>query len=229
VRVKALGLKALVFFLEAADDVARLDAVVGGPELAAAHAGVQSVQSSSETLSVVNEAAEVVSAAEARDRLEALAPRLSVWFERLSAHDALRGAGIAVKTGRAGGVSRNKYQIRATGPRGWQVAAGPMLSGGYQTALAVAALCALGDDEASRTSLGLLALDEPTHSLDAEMAARMGRALGTSARLPRLVLTTTDESFADAVADGAGAARVRLLRFAPWTASAGTRLLEEPK
>jgi len=226
-REKVLSLERTIRFLEAEAQLDELDSAVGNVELATASAALDAVDSGVETLLAVIQVADGVSQAEAQARIADVAPRLSSWYERLSSHDSLRGARIDVTTRRDRGGSRNSYSICATSDDGWETGAGPMLSGGYQTVLAVAALCALSDDERSRTSLGLLALDEPTQSLDPDMTTRMGHAVARI-NVPRLFLTTTEETFADAATEGAGASQVRVIRLRDWTAAGGTRTEGNP-
>jgi DNA repair exonuclease SbcCD ATPase subunit len=223
-RARALALLALGDFLGEAAHLDRLDDEVSNDSLTQARAAVNSIGSRLETLAIVGEIAAAVSASEAQQRVSGIAPRLNTWFERLSNHDALKGATLRVDSIKDAGSIRNAYQIRACSGDGWEAGPGPILSGGYQTTLAVAALCSLADDEESRTGLGLLALDEPTQSLDPELTKRMGKALGAHVRVPRLIVTTTEESFAKAIAGGAGASRIRVLRLADWTAAQGTRI-----
>jgi len=222
-RERVLALEKTVDFLEAADRLDELDELVGSADVSAAVAGADAVDSEVETLQAVVQAAEQVSESEAQARIDAVEPRLNEWFGRLSRHDSLRGAKVSVTTTRGGG-SKNSYTILARSDDGWEVAPGPMLSGGYRTALAVAALCALSDDDNSHIGLGLLALDEPTQSLDPTMTVQMGRALGANIELPTLLVTTTEESFATALRDSAGASKVRVLRVSDWTAAQGTRI-----
>ena len=88
----------------------------------------------------------------------------------------------------------------------------------------MAALCTLSEDEGSHTRLGLLALDEPTLSLDARLSTRMAAALGAHAAASRLLLTTTDDAFTEALTKGAGASKVRIVRLNEWTAAKGTHV-----
>lgn len=221
-REKVLSLERVVRFLEADARLSELDSLAGKVELAAAEGALEDLDSRMETLQAVIGVADSVSQAEADARITALAPRLASWFESLSGHDSLRSAKMVVTTRRDRGGSKNSYAICATSADGWEAGTSPLLSGGYQTALAVAALCALSDDEASRSSLGLLALDEPTQSLDREMSRRLGRTL-VRVNAPRLLITTTEEAFVDDVLQGAGSSLVRVIRLAGWTAAEGTR------
>lgn len=220
VRERVQRLVAVADFLGAESELDDLDASLAGPELAAARQATQTTASWRETLRTVAEVASAVSADEARRRTQAVTPRLAAWFERLSRHASLRSAAIDVQTVKAGG-SRNSYRIRALSSAGWQASRGPALSGGYQTVLAVAAMCALADDPESRSGLSLLALDEPTQSLDPQMTTQLGRALGEHVQVGRLIVTTTDESFADAIEKAAGASRARRIEFADWDAERG--------
>ena len=219
-RERVHRLVAVADFLRAQSELDDLDASLAGPELAAARQATQTTASWRETLLTVADVASAVSANEARRRTQAVTPRLAAWFERLSRHASLRSAAIDVETVKAGG-SRNSYRIRAHSSAGWQASRGPALSGGYQTILAVAALCSLADDPESRSGLSLLALDEPTQSLDPQMTAQLGRALGEHLQVGRLIVTTTDEAFAAAIEKAAGASRARRIVFADWDAERG--------
>lgn len=227
VRQRVLALEKTVAFLKAEASLNILDDVVAGTQLSEALTSLGAVDTQLSTLDAVLQAAERVSECEARARIETVVPLLGEWFGRLSQHDSLRAAGISVTTTHKGG-SKNSYSICATGNDGWQASAAPALSGGYQTILAVATLCALSEDEGSHTRLGLLALDEPTVSLDGELTAQMGVALGAHVGTPKLLLTTTDKSFAEAVTKGAGASRVRVIQLSRWTAAQGSHVVGEP-
>lgn len=225
-RRRVLSLGALLDFLDADERLNELDEVVRGEALERALAALGTVGSTIETVAGAAEIAAIVSSEEAKTCVERIEPRLNTWFGRLSRHDQLRSARVTTDSRRDAGGIRNTYRIRAYGDNGWEVGPGPMLSGGYQTVLAVAALCALAEDQQSAIGLHLLVLDEPTQSLDPVMTETMGRALGTSFDAARLLLTTTEESFATALIDSAGASRVRLLRLSDWTAARGTALVE---
>lgn len=221
-RDQVLSLERVIRFLKAEAELDALDAVVRDDELSTASVALDAVDSGLETLLSVTLIAERVSQAEAESRIEAIGPRLGEWFGKLSNHASLTGARIDVATRRTAGGSRNSYSICATSEEGWEASGGPTLSGGYQTVLAVAALCALNDDEASCAKIGLLALDEPTQSLDPRMTTKMGQSLaGVGA--PRLLVTTTEEAFVDAVRESAGASQVRIMRLDDWSATTGTR------
>ena len=224
IRTRIIAFGRLIFFLEAAEELDALDQDLAGDELTSARSSLQQSQEWRETLGLLTEAAASVSMAAAEQRVAIVSPKLNEWFSRISQHDLLKGARVEVETSRAGGTIKNAYRIRAVDPNGsWAAAPGPMLSGGYQTALTVAALCALADDEARRHQLGLLVLDEPTQSLDPDMSRRMGEVLGASAPVPITIITTTDDAFAAAVQKGAGAGRSKVLRLKPWTAAEGTQ------
>lgn len=223
-RERVIAIQRLVEFLEAAEQLDALDGDVAGDDLMAARVSLQAIQEWKETLRIVTSVAGDVSVAMAEERVGAVSPKISDWFGRISRHDRLKGARVYVETSRTGGIVKNAYRVRAVDPAGsWEVAPGPMLSGGYQTVLTVAALCALADVDAGGHQLGLLILDEPTQSLDPEMSQQMGNVLGVSAPAPTTVVTTTDKAFADAVVQGAGAGRSKLVPLKRWTAAQGTR------
>ncbi len=223
-RERVIALQRLVEFLHAAEALDALDEDVAGDELTAARASLERIQEWRETLRMVTSVAGDVSVAVAEQRVAAVSPKINEWFGRISRHDRLKGARVYVATSRTAGVVRNAYRVRAVDPAGsWEVAPGPMLSGGYQTVLTVAALCALADVDAGGHQLGLLILDEPTQSLDPEMSQQMGNVLGVSAPAPTTVVTTTDKAFADAVVQAAGAGRSKLVPLKRWTAAQGTR------
>jgi ABC-type branched-subunit amino acid transport system ATPase component len=96
-----------------------------------------------------------------------------------------------------------------------------MLSGAYQTLLAVAALCALPDAAGRR--LALLVLDEPTLNLDPKLTERLGKALSAAVPATRTVVATADPTLARAIQESAGE-RVRVLELGPWTEAAGIRV-----
>jgi ABC-type branched-subunit amino acid transport system ATPase component len=173
-------------------------------------------------LAKVAAAAAEIAEAEATARTAAVATKLDAWFRRVSMHDRLKGARIDVQTGRAGGRLRNSYRLRAVDPGGsWQAAPGPMLSGAYQTLLAVAALCALSDAAGRR--LDLLVLDEPTLNLDPELTERLGKALAAAVPATRTVVATADPVLARAIQESAGE-RVRVVELGSWTEAAGIRV-----
>lgn len=223
-RERVVALEKAVAFLEADLSLNALDGVVAGTELNEALASLGAVDAQLDTLEAVLRTAEQVSESEAKARIDVIAPLLGEWFGRLSRHDSLRSAEIAVTTSRAGGSSKNSYTICATSDDGWRTSSAPTLSGGYQSVLAVAALCTLSEDEGSHTRLGLLALDEPALSLDARLSTRMAAAMGAHAAASRLLLTTTDDAFAEALTTGAGASKVRVIRLNEWTATKGTHV-----
>jgi DNA repair exonuclease SbcCD ATPase subunit len=221
-RVIALG--RLLDFLHAAERLDTLDVDVSEVELAEARDRLASAHRAGDILSKVTAAAGEIAQAEATVRTAAVAAKLNTWFANVSVHDRLKGAGIEVQTNRAGGRLRNSYQLRATDTQAaWQAAPGPMLSGAYQMLLAVAALCALADTSARR--LGLLVLDEPTLSLDPELTERLGSTLAASVPPVRTVVATADPAFTRAIEERGGE-RVRVIRLAPWTGAAGTRVAD---
>jgi DNA repair exonuclease SbcCD ATPase subunit len=127
-----------------------------------------------------------------------------------------------VQTTRAGGRLRNSYRLRAVDPGGsWQAAPGPMLSGAYQTLLAVAALCAL--PEAAGRRLDLLALDEPTLNLDPELTERLGRTLAALVPAAQTIVATADPALARAI-QKSSEGRVRVVELDRWTEAAGIQL-----
>jgi len=223
-RERVIAIQRLVEFLEAAEELDALDGDVAGDDLMAARARLQAIEDWRETLRIVTSVAGDVSVAMAEERVGAVSPKINDWFGRISQHDRLKGARVYVETSRAGGIVKNAYRVRAVDPADpWEVAPGPMLSGGYQTVLTVAALCALADVDAGGHQLGLLILDEPTQSLDPEMSQQMGKVLGASAHAPTTIVTTTDKAFADAVMQGAGAGRTKYVPLKRWTAAQGTQ------
>ena len=82
---------------------------MAGTELNEALASLGAVDAQLDTLEAVLRTAEQVSESEAKARIDVIAPLLGEWFGRLSRHDSLRSAEIAVTTSRAGGSSKNSY------------------------------------------------------------------------------------------------------------------------
>ncbi len=159
----------------------------------------------------------------AREQADKVGPALDRWFARVSLHDRLRRAAVEVELSRQGGRLRNVYRLRACDEEGaWRAGPATGLSGGYETLLGVAALCALAEVEADH-SLDLLVLDEPTQSLDPELARRLTETLALHLPAGRTVVTTADPAFAEALLARAQG-RAQLVRLAPWTAAAGSRL-----
>jgi DNA repair exonuclease SbcCD ATPase subunit len=221
-RGRVIALERLLDFLAAAERLDALDTDVLGAELAQARDSLGAAHRAGDVLAKVAAAAAEIAEAEATARTAAVATKLDAWFRRVSMHDRLKGARIDVQTGRAGGRLRNSYRLRAVDPGGsWQAAPGPMLSGAYQTLLAVAALCALSDAAGRR--LDLLVLDEPTLNLDPELTERLGRALAAAVPATRTVVATADPVLARAIQESAGE-RVRVVELGSWTEAAGIRV-----
>lgn len=221
-RMRVIALERLLDLLQAAERLDALDVDVSGDELAQARDRLGSAHRAGDILAKVTAAAGAIAEAEATARIAAVAARLNAWFANVSVHDSLKGARIQVQTTRPAGRLRNSYRLRATDTEAtWEAAPGPMLSGAYQTLLAVAALCALADTSARR--LGFLVLDEPTLSLDPELTKRLGSALAASVPPVRTLVATADPAFARAIKEHAGE-RVRIIELAPWTEAAGTQV-----
>jgi DNA repair exonuclease SbcCD ATPase subunit len=221
-RGQVVALERLLDFLQAAESLDALDADVSEVELAQARDSLGTAHRAADVLAKVTVAAGEVAEVEAKARTAAVAAELDRWFGRVSVHDRLRGARIDVQTTRAGGRLRNSYRLRAVDPRGsWQAAPGPMLSGAYQTLLAVAALCALADAAGRR--LDMLVLDEPTLSLDPELTGRLGKALAMAVPAARTVVATADPVFTRAILESAGE-QVSVVALGPWTEAAGTQV-----
>jgi ABC-type bacteriocin/lantibiotic exporter with double-glycine peptidase domain len=90
--------------------------------------------------------------------------------------------------------------------------------------LAVSALCAIQELASLNHSIGLFILDEPTESLDPELAETMGASLGLHAPGHRTIITTNRPEFAKVVQNTAGAARGKIVNLEPWTINDGTRV-----
>ena len=224
-REDVLVFERLLDFLEAAERLSALNNDVSRTELVQARTGLQQALRASDLLARVAASAGDVAEAEAKERTAAVSPRLDYWFSQVSMHDRLTGARVRVELTKPGGRLRNSYRLRAVErDGGWEAAPGPMLSGGYQTALAVAALCALADVGVAGHGLDLLVLDEPTQNLDPELTVRLGKALVESAPAERTIVTTADGPFAQAIERAAGAAGARIVRLAPWTQARGTQV-----
>jgi DNA repair exonuclease SbcCD ATPase subunit len=221
-RRRVIALERLLAFLQAAERLDALDTDVSGVELAQARNSLGAAHRAGDVLAKVAAAAGEIAEAEATARTTAVATKLDTWFGRVSMHDRLKSARIEVQTSRTGGRLRNSYRLRAVDPRGsWEAAPGPMLSGAYQTVLAVAALCALSDAAGRR--LDLLVLDEPTLNLDPELTERLGKALAGAVPATRTVVATADPALARAIQENAGE-RVRVVELGPWTEAAGTQV-----
>jgi DNA repair exonuclease SbcCD ATPase subunit len=221
-RGRVLALGHLLDFLQAAVRLDALDVDISGAELAQARNSLGAAFQARDVLAKVAVAAGEVAEAEATERTHAVATKLDAWFRRVSVHDRLKGARIEVQTNRTGGRLRNSYRLRAVDPAGsWEASPGPMLSGAYQTLLAVAALCALANAAGRR--LDLLGLDEPTLNLDPALTERLGKALAGAVPAARTVVATADPTLARAIEESAGE-RVRVVELGPWTDAAGIQV-----
>lgn len=225
IRQRVLGLDYLIQFLKAEAELARQDGDRAGREAIAARSRLEEVKTGQKTLEAIVKVAGEVFQSMAEERVGAISGKFNDWFERMSQHDRLTKARIDVESSKSGGIVKNIYKLRASDSTGsWSAAPGPMLSGGYQTILSIAALLAMAEVEGGGHQLGFLALDEPTQNLDPEMAKLLGKALGIDLPTPQIILTTTNESFVEAIESFAGADRVRVVRLNPWTAKEGTSL-----
>jgi DNA repair exonuclease SbcCD ATPase subunit len=214
-------------FLQADAELAELDDLVRAEELRAALNCLAELSHSRAVVDTVYTALDSVVGIMAEERVARIEPALVGWFERLSAHARLKSAQIRVQTSRAGGSLRCTYRVRAASADGdWVAPPGPMLSGGYQNLLAIAAVCALADPQVSSHRLELLLLDEPTQSLDPDHARRLAEALGGLTLPVHMVITTTNPAFAAQLVQTAGPARVRRLKLQTWQADTGTQFGE---
>lgn len=221
-RQRVIALERLLDFLQAAERLDALDVDVSGVELAQARNCLGAAHQAGGVLYKVAASAGEVAEVEAKARTDGVATQLNAWFGRVSMHDRLKGARIDVQTSRIGGRLRNAYRLRAVDPGGsWEAAPGPMLSGAYQTLLAVAALCALPGAAGRR--LDLLVLDEPTLNLDPKLTERLGKALAAAVPATRTVVATADPTLSRAIQEAAGE-RVRVVELGPWTEAAGIRV-----
>lgn len=100
-----------------------------------------------------------------------------------------------------------------------------MLSGGYQTALAVAALCALADPGVRGHGLDLLVLDEPTQNLDPELTELLAAAIVHAAPAGRTIVTTADGLFTQALERVAGGEAASVVRLGRWAEATGVAVL----
>ena len=90
--------------------------------------------------------------------------------------------------------------------------------------LAVSALCAIQELDSLNHRMDLFMLDEPTESLDAELANAMGTALGLHAPGTRTVITTNRPEFANQVLESAGPARAQIINLEGWSMTTGTKI-----
>ena len=223
IRQKVLALDYLIQFLKAELELARQDGNRVGREVIAARARLEEIKTGQKTLEAIVKTAGEVFQSMAEEQVSAISGKFNDWFEKMSQHDRLKKARIEVESSKSGGIVKNIYKLRASDPTGsWYASPGPMLSGGYQTILSIAALLAMAEVEGGGHHLGFLALDEPTQNLDVEMTALLGKALGVNLPQEQIILTTTNESFVEAIEHFAGAEKVRVVRLNPWSAKTGT-------
>ena len=225
IRQRVLALDYLIQFLKAEAELVRQDGDRASREAIAARSQLEEVRTGQKTLDAIVKVAGEVFQSMAEERVGAISGKFNGWFEKMSQHDSLTKARIEVESSKSGGIVKNIYKLRASDQSGsWSASPGPMLSGGYQTILSIAALLAMAEVEGGGHQLGFLALDEPTQNLDPEMAKVLGKALGIDLPAPQIILTTTNESFVEAIENFAGADKVRVVRLNPWTAKEGTSL-----
>ena len=225
IRTRIAAIQRLVEFLEEDRKMSDMDILLSDPNLAEASTGIETAKTVATVVKTLAEVAGKVSNDEATKITESLSEPLNRWFERISRHDMLKKATVTTHIRRAGGIVRNTYEIRATDTASSnRVPAGPNLSGGYEMVLAVSALCAIQELASLNHSMGLFILDEPTESLDPELAETMGTSLGLHAPGHRTIITTNRPEFARVVQDAAGAARGKIINLETWTVNDGTRV-----
>ena len=169
-----------------------------------------------------------ISETEAIKITESISGPINEWFGRISQHDVLKGATVTTKVSHAAGITRNSYEIRATDSSGGNpVSAGNNLSGGYEMVLAVSALCSIQQAVSTAHDMDLFILDEPTESLDPDLAGAMGKSLGLHAPGPRTIITTNRPEFAKEIRESAGAARAKVIDLGMWTSASGTVLKKD--
>ena len=191
--------------------------------LAAAASDISATKRVEETVHMLAEVVGEISEIEANKITESISEPIRKWFGRISQHDVLQAATVKANVKRTAGIVRNSYEIRATDSAQTNpVPAGHNLSGGYEMVLAISALCAIQEVVSSNHNVGLFILDEPTESLDPELAQSMGAALGLHAPGPRTIITTNHPDFAKAIRESAGAARAKVIDLASWTVKSGT-------
>ena len=205
-----------------------MDVILSDTSLAEAAAGIAAARRIEATVQTLAEVVGVISETEANKITESISGPMGEWFGRISRHDVLKAAVVTTNVRHTAGIIRNNYEIRATDATGANpVSAGHNLSGGYEMVLAVSALCAIQQVVSSIHNVGLFILDEPTESLDPELAEAMGKSLGLHAPGARTIITTNRPEFAREIRDSAGAARAKVIDLGRWTAIGGTVIEQE--
>ena len=225
VRGQIASAERLIVYLEEDSKLTEMDDVLSDENISVASSSVESAKGIGLVVKALADVAGDVANIEATKITESLTSPLNKWFERISQHDLLKKAVVTAEKSKTVGGVLNTYQIRATDAASSNsVAAGHNLSGGYEMVLAVSALCAIQELESLNHKLGLFILDEPTESLDEELAEAMGNALGLDAPGPRTIITTNRPEFARRIQESGGAIRTNIVNLDSWTTSTGTRV-----
>ena len=228
VKTRIVDTQRVLAFLKEDKILSKMDVLLSDSNMAIVAAGIAEARKIEATVQALAEAAGVISETEASKIAVSISGPISEWFGRISQHDVLKAAEVTTNITRMGGLIRNKYEIRATDAAGANpVSAGHNLSGGYEMVLAVSALCAIQQVVSSVHNVGLFVLDEPTESLDPELAKEMGKSLGLNVPGARTIITTNRLAFATEIRDSAGPARAKLVDLNRWTVSKGTSIRNE--
>ena len=228
VKTRILDVQRLLEFLTEDETLSKMDVLLSDTSLAEAADGIAAARRIEATVQTLAEVVGAISETEANKISELISGPISEWFGRISQHDVLKAAVVTTNIRRAGGIVRNNYEIRATDTTGANpVSAGHNLSGGYEMVLAVSALCAIQDVVSSTHIVGLFILDEPTESLDPDLAEAMAKSLGLHAPGPRTIITTNRPEFARDILESAGVARAKVIDLGRWTAIGGTVIEQE--